>query len=259
MPATTILPQIFVAYGFAIAGGVISAAVRLAHRPLCILISFAAGTLLGVTLFAILPESLETSNWWEVLLVLAAGYAAFFVVGKYVHHVCPACAASHFDEDAARRFGEIATLLIIALSIHSTTDGLAITAGHEAEVARASPNVTDWSLLVALCVHKLPEGFTLGALLLGAGFGRIRALVSVAAVEATTPLGGALGLLFLGNVSLQSLGLILALVGGGFLYLAAHAVLGETIRHGKELVVTSFLAGVAGIGALVMFVKLSAM
>jgi zinc transporter ZupT len=46
------------------------------------------------------------------------------------------------------------------------------------------------------------------------------------------------------------LALFMAHVGGGFLYLAAHAVLGEMLKHGKELVLTSFSLGVAVIGIL---------
>ena len=94
---------------------------HLAHKPLCALISFAAGTLLGVTLFAILPESLGDSPGWAVAIAAATGYALFFFISKYIHHVCPACAASHFDADATRHFSEIATALIVALAIHSTT------------------------------------------------------------------------------------------------------------------------------------------
>jgi len=72
----------------------------------------------------------------------------------------------------------------------------------------------------------------------------------VAAVEATTLLGGVIGFFFLANVSTFWLGLIMAHVGGGFLYLAAHAVLGEMLKHGKKLVLTSFLVGVALIAVL---------
>src|SRR5213080_4929161 len=50
--------QVVAAYVIALAGGSISTSLHLAHKPFCALISFAAGTLLGVTLFAILPESL---------------------------------------------------------------------------------------------------------------------------------------------------------------------------------------------------------
>src|SRR6267142_6965355 len=118
--------QVVAAYVFALVGGGISASLHLEHKPLCALISFAAGTLLGVTIFAILPESFGACPWWAVLQTLTTGYALFFLISKHVHHVCPACAASHFDADATRHFSEIATALIVALAIHSTTDGLVL-------------------------------------------------------------------------------------------------------------------------------------
>lgn len=246
MDARITFCQIIAAYAFALGGGIVSTSLQLSHKPLCALISFAAGTLLGVTLFAILPESLGINLWWMVAIAFASGYALFFFISKFVHHVCPACAASHFDEDAAQRFSQIATALIIALSIHSVTDGIALGIGREIHVATAA----NWSLFLGLCIHKFPEGFALGSLLIGAAFPRSAAFGWVAAVEAATLLGGAIGFLFLANESIFWLGLIMAHVGGGFFYLAAHAVLGEMVRHGKQLVLTSFCAGVALIGIL---------
>ncbi|HEX4706204.1 MAG TPA: ZIP family metal transporter, partial [Candidatus Udaeobacter sp.] len=102
----------------------------------------------------------------------------------------------------------------------------------------------------ALCIHKVPEGLALGSLLIGAGFNRAAALGWVAAVEATTLLGGVIGYFFLANISTIWLGLIMAAVGGGFIYLAAHAVLGEMLKHGKQLVLASFSVGFALIGIL---------
>src|SRR5437762_7048498 len=157
--------QVVAAYIFALAGGSISTSLRFSHKPLCALISFAAGTLLGVTLFAILPESLDACPWWAVLLAMATGYALFFFVSQHLHHVCPACAASHFDADAAKHFSEIASVLIVALAIHSTTDGLAL--GIQGETSASA--ATKWSLFSALCIHKVPEGLALGSLLVGAG------------------------------------------------------------------------------------------
>src|SRR5881398_4261684 len=238
--------QVVAAYVFALAGGSISTTLRLAHKPLCALISFAAGTLLSVTVFAILPESLGACPWWAVVIALATGYALFFLISKHVHHVCPACAASHFDADATRHFSEIATALIVALAIHSTTDGLVLGIQQEAP----SMDATKWSLFSALCIHKVPEGLALGSLLIGAGLHRSAALGWVAAVEATTLLGGVIGYFFLTKVSTFWLGVIIAHVGGGFIYLAAHALLGEMLKHGKKLVLTSFSAGVALIALL---------
>ncbi len=86
--------------------------------------------------------------------------------------------------------------------------------------------------------------------MIGAGYHRAIALGWVAAVEATTLLGGAIGFFFVTKTSTFWLGLIMAHVGGGFLYLAAHAVLGEMLKHGKQLVITGFSAGVTLIAIL---------
>src|SRR5436189_925739 len=238
--------QVVAAYGFALIGGGISTSLQLEHKQLCALISFAAGTLLGVTFFAILPEGVGAAPWWAVLLAVATGYALFFFISKHVHHVCPACAASHFDADATQHFGEIATALIVALAIHSTTDGLAL----GIQIETPAMDVTRWTLFSALCIHKVPEGLALGSLLIGAGLHRSAALGWVAAVEATTLLGGVIGYFFLTKVSTFWLGVIMAHVGGGFIYLAVHAVLGEMLKHGKKVVLTSFSLGVVLIAVL---------
>src|SRR5262245_65587611 len=99
--------QVVTAYIFAVAGGSISASLRLKHKQLCALISFAAGTLLGVTLFAIFPERFGACPWWAVLLALIIGYALFFFIIKPFRPVCPACAASHFAAAATRHFSEM--------------------------------------------------------------------------------------------------------------------------------------------------------
>jgi zinc transporter ZupT len=238
------------AFAIAVAGGALSALLARTHKQLCALISLGAGTLLGVAVFAILPECWETLRWWELLLAAGTGYGLFAVISKYVFHVCPACAASHFDEAITHRFGEIAIPMMIALAIHCTVDGLALAAGHEEQAA--SGHALDLPMTFAICVHKVPEGLALGSLLLGAAFGKARMLWLVAAVESTTILGGVLGWFVLKNVSEVWMALALAHAGGGFLYLAAHAMIGEIVKHHKTLVLTNFIAGFSVIGALIL-------
>lgn len=92
----------------------------------------------------------------------------------------------------------------------------------------------------------------MGALLLGAGYKPAGAILRVAAVEATTLLGGLLGWLFLQRMSGVWLDAVVAHVGGGFLFLASHAVLGELFKHHKALVLVSFGIGLAVIGTLTL-------
>lgn len=248
---------VLAAFVLAVGGGALGASLGTSHRRLCALISLGAGTLLGVTVFAIVPESFEALRWWGVLLALGSGYGVFAVVTKYVYHVCPACAASHFDEATTHRFSEIAGAMMLALAIHCTADGLALAAGHQAEAAHVpAGQVLDLSLVMAVCVHKVPEGLALGALLLGAGFNRAQTLLRVATVESTTLLGGLLGWFFLQRVSGFWLDAVVAHVGGGFLFLAAHAVLGELFKHHKGLVLANFALGFGGIGTLTLLLRL---
>ena len=251
MSSNLLSGYVVLAFVLAVAGGALGASVGTSHRRLCALISLGAGTLLGVTVFAILPECYQGLAWWGLLLSLGSGYVLFAVISKYVYHVCPACAASHFDEATTHRFSEIASAMMLALAIHCTADGIAIAAGREAQASNMTGGrVLDFSLVIAICVHKVPEGLALGALLLGAGLKRSGVITRVAAVEATTLLGGVLGWLFLRQISPAWLDAVVAHVGGGFLFLATHAVLGEILRHHKALVLTNFAAGFCSIGIL---------
>ena len=251
------MAYVVLAFTLAVGGGALGATLGSSHHRLCGLISLGAGTLLGVTVFAIVPQSLEALSWWNVLLAMGSGYALFFFISKYVYHVCPACAASHFDEATTHHFSEIAAAMMLALAIHCTADGLALAAGHEAQASHVpGGRELDFSLIMAVCVHKVPEGLALGALLLGAGFSRTQAMIRVAAVESTTILGGVIGYLFFRHIALFWLDAVVAHVGGGFLFLAAHAVLGEILKHHKALVLTNFSIGFGAIAVLTFVLRL---
>jgi zinc transporter ZupT len=256
--AIPIVIRTLVAFGVAVGGGLLSAVLGRTHKQLCALISLGAGTLLGVTIFAIGPACWKALAPWQFLLAAASGYALFAIISKYIFHVCPACAASHFDEATTHRFGEIALAMMIALAIHCTVDGLALAAGREERTGPAPSQWLDMSLTMAICVHKAPEGLALGALLLGAGYSRARMLWLVAAVESTTILGGVLGWFVFRSVSNLWLDLALAHAGGGFIFLATHAVLGEIMEHEKKIVVLSCTAGFCAIAALILIFRLQA-
>jgi zinc transporter ZupT len=252
--AVAVLIRTGVAFFIALAGGAASALTARTHKQLCGLISLGAGTLLGVAVFGIVPECLESLRWWQFILAAASGYGLFAVISKYLFHICPACAASHFDEATTHHFSEIATAMMVALAIHCSVDGLALTAGHEESGATA--HSLDLSMTFAICVHKAPEGLALGALLLGAGFRRGRMLWLVAAVESTTILGGLLGHFILRDLSDVWLGIALAHAGGGFFYLATHAVAGEIMKHEKKIVLVNFAVGFFAVASLILFFHL---
>jgi zinc transporter ZupT len=251
------LGYVALAFALAVGGGTLGAVLGTSHRRLCALISVGAGSLLGVTLFVILPETTESLRWWQLLPALGSGYAVFSLISKYIFHVCPACAASHFDEATTHRFSEIASAMMLALAIHCMVDGLGILAGNQADAtATASGRIVGFSIILGVCVHKIPEGLALGALLRGAGLSTSGILFRVIAVEATTLLGGVMGWLFFPHASHFWISAALAHAGGGFVFLATHAIIGEILKHHKALVLASFGIGVGLIGFFVLFLHL---
>ncbi len=239
-----ILFKSFLALVSALFGATTTFMIKLNHKKLCILISLSAGALLGAALFVLVPESSQELNIVEILLSIASGYLLFWVISRYYSHVCPACSASHFDEQTTKKFSEIFLALFTALSFHSLLDGIAISTGalHAEEQS---------SIFAAILTHKFPEGLALASLMLGAGYSKAKVISYTALVESTTLLGSLLGVFLLKEgISLFWMGILMAHIAGGFIYLALHAVMGEMLRHHKTLVITSLLSGLL----LILFV-----
>ncbi len=221
----------------ALTGTIVIFFIKLNHHKLCALISFSGGALLSAAIVLFSSGFSADLNFVYLILALLSGYLVFFMIGKYYFHVCPACSASHFDENTTKKFNEIALVMITALSFHSFMDGLAM--------AVPSGGDHDHSVFGAVLAHKFPEGLALASLLLGSGYKRAKILFIVIAVELTTVVGGfSFYLLDLDQLSRNALILIEAHLAGGFVYLALHAILGEMMRHHKTLVISSFILGI---------------
>ncbi|MFO7446777.1 MAG: ZIP family metal transporter [Ignavibacteriaceae bacterium] len=244
---TEVLLKSFLTVISALLGAGVLFFIKLNHKKLCALISFSAGALFGAAAFTLIPESYENLSIVELLIGVVSGYLLFWFISKYYAHVCPACAASHFDEQTTKRFSEIVLTLLTALSIHSFMDGVAISTGnlhghHE-------------SVFAAILTHKFPEGLALAALMFSSNYAKGKIIIYVFLVEMVTVLGAISGLLlFNEGISTVLMGIVMAHVAGGFIYLAIHAVLGEMVRHHKGLVIGSFAAGILIILSVFLFI-----
>ena len=107
--------------------------------------------------------------------------------------------------------------LSIVLGIHCILDGLAVSAATTVERAFGI------RVLAGMAIHKLPEGFALGTILIAGGRSTWRALGWAAAIEAAT-LGGPMTTLVWTHPSGFWLSLVLAQTGGTLLYLSGNAL-----------------------------------
>jgi len=235
---TEIVIKSFVAVISSVSGAGLLFTMKLDHRKLCSLISFSAGALLGAAAFTLIPESYHSISLVGLVLGVISGYMLFWFITKYYSHVCPACSASHFDEQTTKKFSEIVLALLTALSIHSFLDGMAISSGG---VNLAHGNN---SIFIAIATHKFPEGLALAALMYSANYKKGKILLYVFLVEMVTVLGALFGnFIFRSNISPAIMGIVMAHIAGGFEFLAFHAVFGELLKNHRNLVLISFGMG----------------
>ena len=128
------------------------------------LISYAVGTLLGVSLLALLPEALRSLPPTVALGTLLGGVLAFFLLEKLV--LWRHC---HTGHDCEVHTSSAASLVIIGDAFHTFVDGALIAAA----VLTSIPLGATTALAVA--AHEIPQEVGDFAILLRAGYSRGRA------------------------------------------------------------------------------------
>lgn len=222
-------------------GTLVAVRIGISHKKLCALISFAAGTLLGTAFLVIIPESRETLSALHVALSVSSGYLVFHLISRYLAHVCPACAASHVDVHLESQEKSLALLFCVALTIHSSLDGLALTLSHH--LSHHAHN----SVALSVLVHKIPEGLALGAILMRQGRSAGKSFLIAILLESTTLLGWVGGNLFdllEGHHTTMWINILMAHTAGGFVFLAFHAIINESKKHNPNFTLTCYLIGV---------------
>jgi zinc and cadmium transporter len=214
------------------------AAVRIRdHRHL--VLGLAAGLMLGVVGFDLLPEALdqEPAQWFHVqapLITLVAGFLVLHLIERWmgVHR-------GHEDEWSAHRHRPgIGLLAGSALVGHSAMDGFAIGAAFQAGAAVGA------TVAVAVIAHDFADGFNTYTITTLYGNERRRAL-ALLALDALAPVAGAASTLLF-TIPRPLLGLYLGFFAGILLYLATSDILPEAhAQHPSRLTIACTVAGVA--------------
>jgi len=188
-------------------------------NKLHLIMSFAAGVLLGVVSFDILPEIIEqikinNFNSMDVMVALVCGFLIFHILEKtiLIHH-------SHEDEYAAHKHPDVGILSALALIGHSLMDGVSIGLGWQ-----VTPAV---GVMVAIAVisHDFTDGMNTVTLMLNNNNSINRSKMFLLADSFAPVLGAILTLFF--RVPPYFLVLYLGFFAGFLLYIGASDILPE--------------------------------
>ena len=217
------------------------------RRFLKYLLALGAGFMLAVTFIEIVPETIEIwqkkgeANLYIPMLLLLAGY---LLTQFFEHTVAPHFhlgGEMHCDEhDHDLISPQAAYTAVAGLLIHTFFDGVSIAAASQIDAK------VGLLVFIAVFLHKFPEGFTIGSMVMASGKGFKQVIIATALVGSTTFLG-VLVFFLIGSNAENAIAYALPLAGGVTLYVAASDLIPEVNHHaGKTpLVSISVFAGVA--------------
>lgn len=207
-----------------------------------LILGFSAGAVVGVAFFDLLPESIElVEGVYDISVVMsmiALGFVGYLLVDRF------AVGHSHTDDhcENERHRGHIGAG---SLLVHNFLDGMAIGVAFQVSVE------VGMVVAFAVLVHKFVDGLNTVSLILKNG-GDKRSAFWWLVATALIPTFGILSTRLI-NLEEASLGIILALFCGSFLYIGASDLLPES-HHRHPTHFTTF-ATVLGMAVLYVVVK----
>lgn len=207
-----------------------------------LILGLSAGMIAGVALFDLLPEAiLLGSSYYDastVALFVALGFFGYLILDRLI------LLHTHEEEEGEnvhRGFLGAATL-----AAHSFLDGIAVGVGFQASVPIGI------AVAIAVLAHGFSDGINTVNAILRNGGNWHRAFTWLAADAAAPALG--IVVASVAHISTTSIGLLLAVFTGSFLYLSASDLIPESHhRHPRALTTIMTLAG-----AVVMYIVVRA-
>jgi ZIP family zinc transporter len=192
-------------------------ALRLSHT-LPTVIALTGGVVVAVALFDVLPEGITNlGDPHKATALVAVGFLAFFFAERalVLHH--------RDDPSEARAHHRVGVLGALGLSIHSFIDGLGI------GLAFGLNSTTGFLVFIAVVSHDFADGLNTVSFVLSQSGDRKQATKWLR-IDAAAPFLGAIAG-SLATVSSETLGYILCIYSGFFLYMGATDLLPEAHAH----------------------------
>ena len=231
-----VLLALFLVSGISFIGVVFLGVQKNLEKILFVLVSFATGALLGGAFIHIVPETFELLDPSEFSMYLLLGFILFFFAEQFLHwHHChgPSCEVL-----------SVSYLVLVGDGIHNFVDGLIIA------VAFLTNFELGIATTIAVIFHEIPQEIGDFSILVYSGFSVKKALVFNFLSALTAVLGGLIGV-YIGAILSNSVGYLLAIAGGGFIYVAGSDLIPELHKtHGFKSILIQAAFMLTGIGIM---------
>lgn len=195
------------------------------------MLNIAAGVMLAASFFSLLVPAMKQILMFDPDVNMAAlwyvcavfsGVALVWILNSVLPHE-----HSNMGRHGPGFSLKTAWLFIIAITLHKIPEGLAVGVAYSAEDFM-NPD----SLVLGIALHNLPEGLIIAISLVAAQCSRLKSALAALAIGMVQPLGAFIGLLTMG-LSDKIVPLGMAMAGGTLLFVVLNEILPETYKIKK--------------------------
>ena len=205
-------------------GGLFSIFIRNpSDKVVSCLLSFAAGIMLSIISFDLLPKSYEISGFFIVTLGLIFGLLIVF----FAEEMIPTKKLKKYT-GKKQSYLKMSMIIMISLSLHNFPEGVALGSSY------VYSRDIGLKISILIAAHNIPEGMTVGIPLIMAGVSPLYVLLLTLLTGIPTAFGAVLGAI-LGDISNYFIGFCLSSAASSMLYVTANQLIPEAniLHKGK--------------------------
>lgn len=197
------------------------------NRSLAVFLGLAAGVMMAVVCFDMLPSALLYYKSIYTILGIMSGIALLFMIDKIVF-------SGFFSQ--SQSLISLGYLIMLGIALHDLPEGIAIAMGSELK------GRTGAVIALGIAIHNIPEGMAIAAPLIMGGMKKYKILSKMMLIALVTPAGTLLGLLMVHNLP-GVLPFLLGFASGIMIYLVVFQLWPQAGLKGPKVRWLGFLAG----------------
>ena len=216
---------------------------RNSNKFLSFVLAFASGLMLAVVCFDLIPEALELTSIFTVLVGIIFGIITMIGCDTLVNKKFNVSSVNSANTNLIKT----GIIVSIGLALHNIPEGLAIGSGFEAS------NALGFSLAIAIALHDVPEGLSMAIPMKSGGMKPFKIMLYVILSGVATGIGALIGAI-VGNISVSVIAICLSFAAGAMLYIVSGELIPESnqLYQGKMTAIGNMLGFLIGLFAMII-------